>query len=73
MLASVLGGVAASGGFGRVSGLVLALVILQFVSSGLNLLGASAFLAMALWGIILIAVMAINFLISRYQERRWMA
>ncbi len=70
VLASVLGGTSAAGGFGRVSGLVIALVILQIISSGLNLLGISAFLTIALWGIVLILVMAVNHLAARYQERR---
>lgn len=73
VLASVLGGTSAAGGFGRVSGLVIALIILQIVSSGLNLLGVSAFLTIAIWGIILILVMAVNHLAARYQERRQIA
>ncbi len=65
VLASVLGGVSAAGGFGRVSGLVVALVILQIISSGLNLFGVSAFLTVALWGIVLIFVMVIKYLLEQ--------
>jgi simple sugar transport system permease protein len=71
VLASVLGGTSAMGGFGRVSGLVMALIILQFVSSGLNLLGVSNFLTIAIWGIILILVMVVNYLSERYRERSY--
>ena len=39
ILAAVLGGVDPFGGFGRISGLMLALVVLQVISSGRNLLG----------------------------------
>ncbi len=60
VLLGVLGGVSPSGGFGKVSGLVLALIILQLISSGLNLLGVSTMVALALWGIILIIVIAVN-------------
>jgi simple sugar transport system permease protein len=70
VLASVLGGTSAAGGFGRVSGLVIALIILQFVSSGLNLLRVSAFLTIAIWGLILVSVMVVNDLSVRYQEKR---
>jgi simple sugar transport system permease protein len=70
ILASVLGGTSAAGGFGRVSGLVIALVILQMVSSGLNLLGVNVFLTIAIWGIILILVMVVNYLTEKYQEKR---
>jgi simple sugar transport system permease protein len=37
VLAAVLGGTDAYGGFGKVSGLVIALIILQLVASGLNI------------------------------------
>jgi simple sugar transport system permease protein len=69
VLASVLGGVSAAGGFGRVSGLLVALVILQVISSGLNLMGVSNFLTIALWGIVLILVMVVKFLIEKRQLR----
>ncbi len=69
ILASVLGGVSAAGGFGRVSGVVIALVILQLISSGLNLMGVNNFLTLALWGCILILVMVIKFIIEKRQER----
>lgn len=70
VLVSVLGGVSAAGGFGRVSGLVIALVILQIISSGLNLMGVNTFLTLALWGIVLIMVMIIQYLIDHYQQKR---
>lgn len=70
VLAAVLGGTSAAGGFGKVSDLVIGLIILQIVSSGLNLLRVSNFLTLALWGIILILVMIVNHLTRQYQERR---
>jgi len=60
VLAAVLGGTSVFGGFGKVLGLILALVTLQLLSSGLNLLQANAFLTRALWGLVLILVMVIN-------------
>jgi len=60
LLAAVLGGTRATGGFGRVSGLILALLILQTVASGLNLLRVSAHYTNALWGGILLLAMALN-------------
>jgi ribose/xylose/arabinose/galactoside ABC-type transport system permease subunit len=66
ILASVLGGVNPDGGFGKIFGLVLALVVLQVISSGLNLLGFSTHLTIALWGAILIVV------ISLHRVRHWL-
>ncbi|MCF7941704.1 MAG: ABC transporter permease, partial [Spirochaetia bacterium] len=64
ILAAVLGGVSSDGGFGRVSGLVIALVTLQMISSGLNLMRVSSFMTTALWGILMITVMVINYIID---------
>lgn len=60
ILASVLGGINPDGGFGRVIGLVLALVVLQMLESGFNLLGISSYLTMALWGAVLILFIALQ-------------
>ena len=73
VLAAVLGGTSAAGGFGKVSGLVVALLILQVVSNGLNLLRVNNFLTIAIWGFILILVMVVNYLSKEYQKMRWRA
>ncbi len=62
VLACVLGGVNPAGGFGKVGGLILSMV-LQVVATGFNLLGLSSHLASALWGIILVSVILTNRLI----------
>ena len=61
ILAAALGGVNPDGGFGKVSGLLLALVILQLVSSAFNQLGFSPYLTLAIWGAILIATSCRHF------------
>lgn len=58
VLAAILGGVDPYGGRGRVSGLFLALLILQTIASGFNLLGLSPQLTLASWGFILLLVIA---------------
>ncbi|CAE6940780.1 hypothetical protein [Vibrio sp. B1FLJ16] len=50
ILASVLGGLNPDGGFGKTLGIVLALVLLQAMESGFNMIGISNFLTMAVWG-----------------------
>lgn len=65
ILAAVLGGVKSEGGFGRVKGLILSLVILQIMSNSLNLLGVSAFLTVAFWGLIMIGAMIIHYIIEQ--------
>lgn len=65
VLACFLGGVDPFGGFGRVLPVVIALLILQILSSGLNLLGANQHLSTAVWGLFLIGVMTVRWLVSR--------
>ena len=61
VLACFLGGVDPFGGFGRVAPVFVSLLILQTLSSGLNLLGANQHLSTAVWGLFLIAVMVFRF------------
>lgn len=56
----VLGGVNPLGGFGTVTGVVLATVVLQMVSSGFNALRFSQFFYLAAQGGVLVAVMILN-------------
>lgn len=60
VLACFLGGIDPFGGHGRVAPVILSLVILQVLSSGLNLIGANQHLATAVWGLFLIAVMVLR-------------
>ena len=60
ILAAVLGGTSASGGYGKVIGVVLAVIMLQMLASGLNVLGVDPFFAIAMWGAILLTVETLN-------------
>jgi simple sugar transport system permease protein len=72
ILIVVLGGVAVTGGSGRVSGVVLALVALQMLSTGFNMLlvglGNSNFFTDFAWGALLLLVVAAS--AARSTQRR---
>lgn len=73
VLACFLGGVDPFGGFGKVMPVVLALMILQVLSSGLNLLGANQHLSTAVWGLFLIGVMVLRWVgtwLSQLRKRK---
>lgn len=70
VLACFLGRVDPFGGFGRALPVALALLILQVISSGLNLLGANQHLATAMWGAFLIAVMVVRHVWAGRSVRR---
>ena len=73
VLIAILGGVSYTGGVGTVSGLVLSVLSIQFLSTGLNMLmlelsGSSAaiFFRQFAWGALLLLVMVLNY----YAEKR---
>lgn len=73
VLIAILGGVSYTGGFGTVSGVVLAVLTIQFLSTGLNMLmlqwfpsSASIFFREFAWGGLLLIVMLLNY----YNERK---
>ncbi|TYB90779.1 ABC transporter permease [Oceaniovalibus sp. ACAM 378] len=70
VLACFLGGVDPFGGFGRVVPVVIALIVLQALSSGLNLLGANQHLSTAVWGLFLIGVMVLRWVAAQIPKRR---
>lgn len=67
VLACFLGGINPFGGFGRVIPVFVALVVLQLLSSGLNLMGANQHLATAVWGLLLVGVMILRWAASQYK------
>lgn len=60
ILIAVFGGVNPNGGHGRVSGIILGVLIMQIVASGLNILKLSSNLTTALYGVILLLAVAIR-------------
>lgn len=70
LLVAVLGGVNPSGGGGKALGIFLAIVTLQFVSSGFNLLHVSSFLKDFTWGALLVLVMVLNVVQPKQRKKK---
>ena len=71
VLIAVLGGIDPNGGFGTITGVTMAILILQFLSSGLNMFNnISNFYRDVIWGGVLILVLVFNKLLSWQAERR---
>jgi len=70
VLACFLGGVDPFGGVGTLTGMVLSVVILQVVSSGVNLLRMDPFFIQALWGFIILVLIATSHLGGALREHR---
>jgi simple sugar transport system permease protein len=65
----VLGGVNPMGGFGTVTGVVLATIVLQMVASGFNALRFSQFFYLAAQGGVLVLVMMVNTILEQRRAR----
>jgi simple sugar transport system permease protein len=71
VLIAVLGGVNPNGGFGNVQGVTVAIIILQFLSSGLNMFeNISNFYRDIIWGGVLILVMIFNYAINKREKNK---
>ncbi len=71
ILIAVLGGVNPNGGFGTIPGIAIAVLILQMLSSYLNTFpDISNYYRDSIWGIALIGVLIINFMIEKRKTAR---
>lgn len=73
VLACFLGGINPFGGKGTLSGLVISVAILQVIATGLNLFRVDPFFVRAMWGFIIIVVIAANHFGGVLRERRRLA
>ncbi|MGI6777715.1 MAG: ABC transporter permease [Acetivibrionales bacterium] len=70
VLIAVLGGVNPNGGFGTVQGVTVAVLILQFLSSGLNMFeNISNFYRDLIWGAVLILVLIFDYVINKREQK----
>lgn len=70
ILIAVLGGINPKGGFGNIQGIVVAILILQILSSGLNMFPMiSNFYRDIIWGGVLIFVLIFNYYIFKREQK----
>lgn len=70
VLIAVLGGVSPNGGKGNVQGIAIAVIILQMLSSGLNMFeNISNFYRDLIWGALLILVLIFNYMIDKREQK----
>ena len=70
LTASVLGGVEVTGGSGTVAGCVISVMILQVISSGMNILNVNRFFTDIITGAILILTLALNYFFRKAGARK---
>lgn len=70
ILVCLLAGVDPNGGRGRVAGLSIAVLTLQFLSTGFNQMRASNFVRDFTWGVFLVFIILLNHFMDKWDERR---
>lgn len=70
ILVCLLAGVDPNGGKGRVAGLSIAVLALQFLSTGFNQMRASNFVRDFTWGVFLVFIILFNYFMNRLDDRR---
>ncbi|MDC7290859.1 ABC transporter permease [Blautia schinkii] len=68
--AVVLGGTSIAGGHGTVAGTVIAVAIIQVISTGLNIWGVNRYIINIITGGILIAVLALRYITKVMEDRK---
>jgi simple sugar transport system permease protein len=69
VLIAMLAGVDPSGGYGKIIGVIMAILILQTLQSGFNILALSPFFRKFIWGVMLLLAMVTNDLVADYSGR----
>ena len=70
ILVCCIGGINPEGGAGKTIGVCIAIVLLQFLQSGFNIMGYDPYAKKLIWGVVLIAVMIMDYFLARKAERR---
>jgi simple sugar transport system permease protein len=69
ILVCVLGGLNPNGGRGKITGVFLGILVLQMLQSGFTLLNFAPYLKKFIWGVVLVAVIIINFYIDKKRKK----
>ncbi len=70
MLVAIIGGVSPSGGKGKISGVIIAIIIIQVLSSAFTIWQLSPYNRKLIWGFVLIFVIFMNHIIGLYGQRK---
>jgi len=70
ILVVVLGGVNPNGGHGKIFGVIMGILMLQILQSAFTLFGFSPYAKKLIWGLMLLIVMAINFIYAKHMENK---
>jgi len=69
MIVCVIGGISPNGGKGRVRGVVIAIILMQVMSSAFTIMSLSPYTKKLIWGVMLILVLGLNHTVEVWNHR----
>jgi simple sugar transport system permease protein len=69
MIVCVIGGISPNGGKGKVQGVVIAIILMQIMSSAFTIMSLSPYTKKLIWGIMLIVVLGLNHIVAMQSKR----
>ena len=69
LIVCVVGGIDPNGGKGRVWGVLIAVVLMQILSSAFTIMSLSPYTKKLIWGIMLVLVLGLNYALRKYTNR----
>lgn len=73
LIVCVIGGIHPNGGRGKVQGVVVAILLMQVMSSAFTILSLSPYTKKLIWGVMLILVLGLNYVLGKVSLKREMA
>ena len=70
LIVAILGGINPAGGFGKITGVVMAVLTIQFLSSGFGILRVDSYFQTFVWGAVLVGDMILNHYLDKLAENR---
>ncbi len=64
MIVCVIGGISPNGGKGKVQGVIIAIVMMQIMSSAFTILSLSPYTKKLIWGVMLVVVLGLNHIVD---------
>ena len=70
MLVAIIGGISPSGGKGKISGVIIAIAMIQLLSSAFTIWQLSPYNRKLIWGAVLILVILVNHIIGKRRQKK---
>lgn len=70
MIVCVIGGISPNGGKGKVQGVVIAVILMQVMSSAFTIMSLSPYTKKLIWGIMLVVVLGLNHIMAIRSQKR---